>query len=381
MPIQQAIPYELWLNLESPREYHGSLMQSRHTDGTAFFPTPEEAPLPAGATTELLQQILDMEAEGTHPGDRVHALFEAADAEGMAIEDPELLEDPWRALTALEVATRRVHNDEIEAMYRQERYPVLRYGRIEAAATQLMEAWRPEPVADFFRLYVLEAALTHHSDVFDFQRGIDRAVALMEETDDDLVLMAAGRRVADAFGPIRLTGDQRSVVEDLIPELPARQTAALWSALARAALADGDIEQTVRLNEQARQAVLARCPDWPAVAPPPGGVRDPAWASAIRCSFAGQDVDEIEGRLAALDPARTPSGWRAALIALGWRCHLQHPGTDEVTTFLVAEGGRWRADPWSGPQTPFTRCIDGHLPSLPAADVGFELLWRMSREP
>ena len=373
-------PYVLEVNLEDVRRYHGAAMMGRPVGAEPFFPTPEEAPLPEAATTQFLQELLDLDEDRLVPPDGLEAaLFAAAEAEGLVLDAPDVLSDPWRALTALEVAHRRVRFDHKRAMRTWfEAFddhgppegvprPDAAYREAEAFGRAVLARYPEAPEADFARMYLLDPLLEDMSEVFDVAAGVATAVDILVETEDAWVRDAAARRLGEAFGPVSIEEADRRVLEPLLEELRGDLRHRLAAVLTRAALLDGAFDEARRLNVRHRAAVEALCPGWPAVNPPQGPIEN---LRQVECSFWGQEADEIDGRLAAVQRGPTPEGWRAALIAAAWRCHVAHPGADDNRVTLTASPSAWSPGAWGRPEGRFTACMDASWTSLPTASPG-----------
>lgn len=339
-----------------------------------FWPSPDEAPLPAGAASSDLQAMLDLEGSGEGNRETLTAardtFLQSARDEGLLELDPALAADPWQALVALEAGHREASRHWL-ATIRDARatgndeggeHPQKDYAPILQLALAVVEQHPDDPAADFARLYVMDAYTESLANTHDPEAGTDVILDILASTDDSLVAETAAQQLANLSRGPAIAANQ---LDALFTQLGSQ-----YDPLARTALAQYGLDQAFALKDAERvdawmnrfaEILTARCP----------GGRGEETCRAL--------LDELalsRGQAAAAWGVDA-NDWRSSLVAAVWRCHGQEAFEGPDTTGEGSWDQEWTWDSWAPDETAFTDCLEEETDAAVGPDDGVAVRLRV----
>lgn len=314
-----------------------------------FFPTPDEAPLPRGEPTRLLEELLAVEAAQGDSATAEQSFLEATRAARLDPTDGTLVQDPWRALLVLETERRRALRKSADAEGGAR-------GRwIERLASRLIEVHPGTAVADYAWLYRLEVLGDPTWDTFDPAAAGRLGVLALDASSDALVRAVAVERITASAGH----------TDGLLPQLDAAWEtgdATTWLAAAGAdhAVSSGQasgvqvwLSRLVdAIDLVCDEAVGGTCRAWRMEA---------GWGQAQQDAILGNDGET----------------WREHAAIAAWRCHVwrERLSAASLSGTAVYDGSAWSWRSWSadGDAGMFPGCIEAEVFFGPHPDEPVEL--------
>lgn len=324
-------------------------------DPATFWPLAGEAPFPEGATADGLQRMLADAPDAPS----VPAWVDTALADGLHVADP--VDDPWAAVLALEVERRRVALDH-RATY-DAALAELPPGTLVAAhalvgpppvdglvdaADALIDAWPDAPVAEYGRLYLLDALWSAGTDDGATEaRAL--AIDMLRNTDDALVAGQAVSLLTRLPRSEPLARADLDTLEELVGSFPeAVQGIDVAAYALDQALRHGDDARARRWTERLDAALYDRCD---AGSPSP-------W-----CATHLDNRDEVVALLGDRDPADAET-WKQAIEIAAYRCASR---LDRAHRGEARWDGGWTWT-WPAPDA-FTACLERAADAGPVPDA------------
>ncbi len=309
----------------------------------AFWPRADEAPLPDAPSVEVLLASFDG-SDALPDGEPLASL----EADGFRVAEGGLDEGPWEALITLEAERLAIADGPAAAGSRS-----TPCGELHTAATSIVEAWPDHPVADYAKLYELEALGRWTCDTYDPGMLADRALDILVTTDDVLVVDAAIAALSSLSTlDLAKMSDPHEALEAFDEAYEASAVAVHRRALALLGL---ELAMSVEARGEAArwQGRLQEATDVVC------GAQQTSWCEAARV-----EVESAAGFLGAdVAPATT---WIAALRQAVVACARKEDHLPRTSRGRLAWAEGWRVD---GAELPISGCL-AHAPMDPSPPPG-----------
>jgi len=266
-------------------------------DPASFWPTPDEAPLPDIASAAALEATMVGDLSREEGNTRIQAFLDAAESDDLDPTDIGLLESPWTALIAIEAARIRHLLEWMEAMNTHDweskaPMPKVETGDVLELALSIEQLDPDAPVADFARLYILDAQRNEAPE-----DAVDLALGILESSGDALVAEEAVRLIA-AHHDVPLEGEDLDLLGRQFDDIADPNTRLFVARIGVAASSrNADLRQLKR------------------------------WVRRHEAAAGESESDVLDGERAAINGlvaargGREVTTWKGALVAEIWRCH------------------------------------------------------------